>query len=299
MKHLSVAAVCLILSIHLFSQNYITLYSDCEYGGKEQKLRIGQHKLSSTTIGLFNLSSIKIPSGFKVTLFTALEPGTGYSKIVLTSDAACLKDAKWNDKANSLIVEDADEGWTASGTDNYFNSNQVTLYSNCGYGGNRKSFDEGSYDVKQLGIGDNELSSIKIPYGWSITIYQNEGFGGGSQEYTFSVDCLNSNWNDHVSSIKVKKSKTANPNYVSSKVTLYRDCNFSGGKKSFTEGRYDINELGVGNDAASSISIPPGWKITLYKNGGFSGNSVEFSSDADCLGSGWNDEVSSIVVKKL
>lgn len=82
----------------------------------------------------------------------------------------------------------------------------VTLYKDCGFKGGNITLGEGRYDHDELGIGNDNLSSIEVPRGYKITIYQNERYGGRSRTYYNDVSCLtDDDWNDRTSSIRIER----------------------------------------------------------------------------------------------
>lgn len=85
-------------------------------------------------------------------------------------------------------------------------------------------------------------------------------------------------------------------------VTVYKDSEFVGASQSFDIGMYDVSYLtasgGVGNDTISSIRVAPGYKVTLYKDAGFSGSTKVLTADDNWL-SDFNDVTSSIKVETV
>ncbi|KAB1067240.1 hypothetical protein F6U93_12540 [Tamlana haliotis] len=81
-------------------------------------------------------------------------------------------------------------------------------------------------------------------------------------------------------------------------VTLYGDCSFKGSHRTLRVGRYDHDELGVGNDKVSSIRVPRGYRIIIYQDGGWRGGSKTLYEDNGCLEHGWNDHISSVKVER-
>lgn len=85
-------------------------------------------------------------------------------------------------------------------------------------------------------------------------------------------------------------------------VSVYQHCNYGGYKVDLAEGYYDLPQLqalGVVNDDLSSLQVAAGYKVTVYYDTGFGGNSASFQNDDACLyDDGWNDVVSSIRVEK-
>lgn len=86
-------------------------------------------------------------------------------------------------------------------------------------------------------------------------------------------------------------------------VTLYGDIPFRGWYKQLGIGSYsltDLQGLGVTNDQLSSISIPKGFKVTLYENGDFTGNSVLLTGHTiDLSILNFNDKTSSLLIEYL
>ncbi len=93
-------------------------------------------------------------------------------------------------------------------------------------------------------------------------------------------------------------------------VILYRhanyDCGGMGENDGYVQrtspGNYDIGSLGI-NDQASSIHIPSGWSVKLYREGGFgepstclNGDDSDFGNNSYDGGVGLNDSVSSFRV---
>ena len=81
---------------------------------------------------------------------------------------------------------------------------------------------------------------------------------------------------------------------------VYRDFNYEGSWSSLAAGSYTLAQLaarGVANDGITSITVTPGWTVTMYEHDNFSGASlVRTSNDAFLAAGAWNDRVSSLVV---
>jgi len=81
-----------------------TFYKDCNYTGTAVGLNVGTYTLSQLNAkGILNddISSVKVTSGYKVTLYWD-DNFAGATK-VLTADMAC--DGTWNDKTSSIKIE--------------------------------------------------------------------------------------------------------------------------------------------------------------------------------------------------
>ena len=49
---------------------------------------------------------------------------------------------------------------------------------------------EGDYRDRDIKIGNDRISSIRVPNGWSVTVYKSNNFEGSSETYTRDVRCL-------------------------------------------------------------------------------------------------------------
>ncbi|NEQ44992.1 MAG: hypothetical protein F6K00_16095 [Leptolyngbya sp. SIOISBB] len=86
-------------------------------------------------------------------------------------------------------------------------------------------------------------------------------------------------------------------------VSLYKHSNKRGDSLSVGEGDYDRGDLGdVGNDNVTSLFVPAGYKLTLYRDSNFSGDTQTFTGEiyVDNLRDyGFNDRVSSFKVEVI
>jgi hypothetical protein len=183
------------------NNNLVTIYSNCNYGGNSKFFREGRYSMNELGIGDDQISSIKVPSGWSITLYQ--DPDQRGGTAIYDWDASCLPNG-WNDKTSSIRIERGNSN--NNGNNNYNDGNLVTLFSDCNYRGTSKSFNEGRYSMSELGIGDDELSSIRVPSGWIITIYQEPNQRGGFMNYSYNVNCLPNPWNNKTSSIWVRRS---------------------------------------------------------------------------------------------
>jgi subtilisin family serine protease len=163
----------------------------------------------------------------------------------------------------------------------------VTLYSDAYYSGGSQTLTPGWYDVGALAIGNDALSSLRVPAGWTVTLFQHAGFTGAQRVVTADTDWVG-DFNDLTSSIIVQAAPAS--------VTIYSDAYYSGGSQTLTPGWYDLGALAIGNDALSSLRVPAGWTVTLYQHAGFTGAQRVVTADTDWVGD-FNDLTSSIIVQ--
>lgn len=85
--------------------------------------------------------------------------------------------------------------------------------------------------------------------------------------------------------------------------TLYQHCDYKGYRINLPVGNYDMKDLqarGMRNDDLSSLSVSPGYEITVYEHHHFGGKSLRFRANDKCLvNNRFNDTISSVKVKKI
>ena len=113
-------------------------------------------------------------------------------------------------------------------------------------------------------------------------------------------------WSDGGTSPTPTPTPTSAPNPTptprpTASVQLFQGCNYGGWSASFPVGDYtmaDIVARGGVNDDASSIRIPAGRTVTLYRDNNFSGTSLTLTGDDSCFtDNNFNDAVSSLRVR--
>lgn len=260
----------------------VTLYQG-DFEGLSKKLKPGRYDIDALGIGNDELSSVKVPRGYRVTLYEH-DGWTGHT-LVLTqnSPTAFLEDNNFNNVTSSLSVEELPV---------------VTIYQG-DFSGASKSFEPGRYGRDSLGIGNDELSSVKVPAGMKVTLYEDKNFQWSSLVLTEDANTafLNKNdFNNKTSSLIVEQIENVMP-----MITIYQD-DFTGPAKSLPAGRYDYHYLGIGNNSLSSIRIPRGFKVTLYEHAAFEGRTLELKRDAHTdllIANNFNDVASSLVVEQI
>ena len=178
----------------------VYIYQDSNYGGRSASLGTGSYTLASLQAKGFkndDLSSIKVPSGYKAILYWD-DNFQGASK-TLTGDTSYVGN-DWNDKASSIKIERNVN--TKSG--------DIYIYQDSNYGGRSASLGEGEYTLASLqakGFKNDDLSSIKVPFGYKVTLYWDDNFKGSTKTITSDTGYVGNDWNDKASSIKVEKAK--------------------------------------------------------------------------------------------
>ena len=82
----------------------------------------------------------------------------------------------------------------------------ITVYKDCNYTGFSGGLTIGDYNLARLnslGVLNDDISSLKITQGYKAILYQDDNFTGASTVITSDNSCLNTTWNDKVTSIKI------------------------------------------------------------------------------------------------
>jgi hypothetical protein len=83
--------------------------------------------------------------------------------------------------------------------------NKVHVYRDINYSGFYSQLSPGTYTLAQLqakGIYDNDITSLTVPAGYTVTVYENDNFSGASAIFTTNQTWLNT-WNDRISSLRI------------------------------------------------------------------------------------------------
>lgn len=184
------------------SGNSVTVYTDCNYRGNNLSLAPGYYQGDKLGLLRYNISSLEIPSGLRVKAYINNE-NLGGTYYTLSETSSCLS-SNLNNRIGSLIVEET--GYNNNNNNYQPNSNdRVIIYTDENYRGQSVSILPGTYaTMTQLGFPDNALSSLVLPAGYRVVLYEFENFGGKSYTVNKSkTGFIISGWNDKTSSIAV------------------------------------------------------------------------------------------------
>ena len=85
----------------------------------------------------------------------------------------------------------------------------VTVYADANYSGASANLPIGQYtlaDLQRLGISNDSITSIKLPLGYKVTVFQDDNFAGSNKVYSDTQPQLVT-WNDRISSIIIEEAK--------------------------------------------------------------------------------------------
>jgi len=176
------------------ANNKVKVFQHCGFKGYGAEILPGKYNLDQlVSMGIKNddLSSISIPRGYEVKIFE--HAGfTGFSR-TLHYSVSCLVDIGLNDHISSIIIQPT----------------TVKVFKHCAYQGHAVELPPGKYNLDKLvsmGITNDDLSSINIPLGLEVKVYQHADFTGYSRTLTSSISCLTAvGLNDEISAIIVER----------------------------------------------------------------------------------------------
>lgn len=160
----------------------------------------------------------------------------------------------------------------------------VNFFKGYSFNGNRLAYGVGDYAQIPNGWND-EISSIQIPQGLVVTIYEHANFQGGAKTISGNWDAEYS-WNNEISSFRIFANNRV--------VNFYKGYSMSGDKLTFPLGNY-AQIPDEWNDEISSIQIPPGVIVNIYEHANFQGDAKTISGNWDAEYS-WNNEISSFQI---
>ncbi|MBA4851900.1 beta/gamma crystallin domain-containing protein [Emticicia sp. BO119] len=160
----------------------ITVYKSANFGG--ESLNVSGNWSAVGTPWNDRTMSIKIPAGYKVTIYEHVNGGkpAGNSK-VLYSD--WKGDATFGGRISYISVE----------------PNMIGLYKSTNFTGEKLDI-AGNWSAASNMAWNDKINSIKVPAGYKIVIYENGPNNGKSLELT-SDWVADSNWKNKISNINI------------------------------------------------------------------------------------------------
>ncbi len=330
-----------VLNRQIKPRQMVTVYAECRYQGVAASLPAGEYSLAELQkMGISNndISSISVPPGFQATLYE--NDFFRGRNIGFTKSDQCLRGDGMDNVVSSLVITGALQNnqstaqtqATAPSNTNAANTNAntstaaredtISIFSECNFKGLGFRLRAGKYlasDFEKLGMPNNSISSLRIPRGFVVTVYENDFFRGDAKVLQADDSCLiGDQLNDKISSMVVESvaATSANqaqvqtqnqpqPNQTTATIAakLYSKCRFTGAIASLPVGDYnsaDLQRLGIKDNALSSVSVTPGYQIELFFYDFQRGKSGYLREDDDCLANdGFDNEVSSVKVTRI
>jgi len=316
--------VLLMLPTSVFAN--VVFYGQCEYKGPSVTLGEGVYNaeaLQRAGIPEDAIASVKVPSGFVVTLYA--DDGFSGRAGNLKSSDSCLTNDGFDKLVSSLKIEktltlkqnfgekkEQSSGGALVAKKQPANLGSVTVYTDCNFEGLWAKLPVGDYNLaqlKKLGIGNNEISSVKVPKGLSVSVFENDFLRGDTATASADVACIDTgNFANRITSLTVGSTSGASTADATAQqaandpvIRVFTECNYRGKSASMPVGEYNNKELtalGFDNNSISSIKLAKGYEAELFINDFQRGQSGTLKTDNPCLVGTYDDAISSIVVRK-
>ena len=292
----------IIDSVSVDTSKTVKIYEDFNYTGHYNELCIGDYNQDYLGLAPLSISSIKIPPGYRVTLLTS-----GAPRLYLYDDIPNLEARRWvgnyhfSDKATRIIVEKISDTRPLT----------VKLFEHYNGTGMYTELIKGRYNVNELGIPANTISSVDVPDGYRLTLCDSDNPYGDkiNRVYLYRVEgnLGNRGFNDKTKSVEIVDLLES----VKDKRTIkfYNGKNYTGKYTELSVSRVneyvDAYAMGIESNTIKSIQFPPGrtgegLQVNIYLNRWFTGrNRTFYESVPDLSAFSFSDETSSILIKKL
>lgn len=178
---------------------YAEFYTDCNFKGNKLSLLPGRY--TGEELGLFRktIGSLQLPAGLTVRVYED-DNLTGRSES-FNSGFDCIS-FSWRNRISSIVVEDRG-GWNNGSTPV---ATELILYTDANYKGQSVTLLPGTYHTMAAanGFPERALSSIQIPPGYRVVLYDQPNLRGKSYTLTASRSSFSlTSWNDRAMSIAV------------------------------------------------------------------------------------------------
>lgn len=166
-------------------KNKAVLFEHANYGGRSLTLGVGRHDLAALrALGNDVISSIKVGAGVRVIGYEH----AGFTGVARAFTGQVGNVAEMNDRISSLVIEPL----------------TVTLFQHAQYGGTSQNLGLGRFDVAKLTVGNDQVSSVLVPPGFKVTLFEKAGFAGRKKVIQGDQTYVGDDFNDIVSSVIVE-----------------------------------------------------------------------------------------------
>ncbi|MEV7170482.1 hypothetical protein AB0O18_12365 [Streptomyces sp. NPDC093224] len=80
-----------------------------------------------------------------------------------------------------------------------------TIYVDAHYKGANVRLAAGTYGIVDPQVGEDTISSVRVPAGWRVTLYEHQGLKGDTLTLTADTPYVGDAFNDRTSSLKVER----------------------------------------------------------------------------------------------
>ena len=84
---------------------------------------------------------------------------------------------------------------------------RVIVYEHAQFQGRSQRLLPGEYDREHLAIGDDAISSLRVPIGWTVTLFEHAGLQGAFEQVTSDLAYVGNDFNDRASSLRSRSAR--------------------------------------------------------------------------------------------
>jgi hypothetical protein len=299
----------LLLMIFSVAAQQVTLFADCNFRGYSVSLGPGNYGANQHRMPLRELSSINIPPGMVVNVFS--QDFFNGQFITLNQSSSCLLNEHFNDQMVSIQV-------LSTGYVSQVVEAPVVFYNRCNFQGMQEPLQEGVYN--NISMGFVTIQSIRVAPGYGVIVRKETGFGANvtvlNEEFRSDQSCLRILWGAAIKSVFVYRLGNVQAGHWGQVPTqpqavqqfqqgavVYTEPFFRGRTQILYPGAYRGYQLNqVGENAISSIMLAPGYRAIAFSGSNFDGASVIINSANNNLHAGfpnWGNRIRSIIVERL
>lgn len=214
--------------------NTVVMYGDANFSGAAQAFPIGNYRgYQLNIVGQRTISSVSVPPGLQVIAYEGPEFNGASREIARTVDNLVQEGLGWNDRIASFIVQRKtgapvpvigrpEPVMPPNGgrpepmpparpqPSNNNEPSGVFAYADAYFSGAVQQLMMGHTNGSQLSlVGQRTISSIKIPPGIKVTVYEGANFDGDYRVLSYTIDNLvaegQGRWNDRIGSMIVER----------------------------------------------------------------------------------------------
>ena len=268
----------------------VLVFDQRDGNGNVSSFGVGEYRSGRGEFGTLrndSAQSVSVPSGFRVR-FCENEGSRGEGSGRCEEVGEGNTNLRYGGTASYIRVF-GPTGWNNNGGWNSGDRRGVTVYEDRDATGRSQEFGVGRYLNMGGGLGNlrnDKASSVVVDRGFRVRLCENEGNDGrGSgrcEEY--NEGRYNLRYDNSVSYVEVQRTggwggwngdrggfPGGDRDRSNDRVTVYDQVDQRGTRQAFSEGvyRYTDGNFGrLGNDSASSIYVPPGYRVRLCENEG-------------------------------
>jgi hypothetical protein len=253
--------------------DHVVFYSDIDFKGFHVSLPIGEYEANTIKLRSRTISSVKVPSGMNVLLFSCDNFNSDY--LFLTESVSNLVNRGFNDRTVSVKIVPSYQ---------HNKNSLVSLFDNTNYEGFSQDFNQTEFKLRYF-------KSIKIHPDYQLEIY--------SQSDSKRLHVISQNETNMIFKQcdrpeiygKLVKGKTP-------VLQLFGDIKYEGSKTVITrfEGTFESDKFDA--SSISSLMISDGYEVQLFEHANFTGYNVVVSGHVqDLRAFAFNDIVKSYIIK--